>query len=149
MNSAQRKAIRRAAENKRQATNFLSPAFGESASIPDEGNKRFTIGYQHYREDLCKIKSMPIASIRKVFEQHKGVGKCFSERDIYNLPFDVKQITLRGHYTKYASKLSPDVELNEFDAGSYRGFFYIDRTNRVIEMVAVDYHPEDKKQKRS
>lgn len=148
MKRAHRSAMRKAAEKKQQ-TKFLSPKVGESRSIPEEGSKYFTIGYQHYREDLCQIKSMPVSPIRKVFEHHRGVGRCLNVKDIYSLPYDIKRITIRGHYTKYASKLSPDVELNEFDAGPYRGFFYIDRTNHTLEMIAVDYHPEDKKQKKS
>jgi hypothetical protein len=59
---------------------------------------------------------------------------------------DIKRVTIKNHYKKYVSKLTPDIELSEFDAGSYRGFFFIDRTLKIIQMLAVDIHPEDNKQ---
>lgn len=109
---------------------------------------RFTLGHQYYRDDICTVKTMDLSYLRKVFEGYKNMTRCVDERDIYNLPMDVKKVTIRGHYKKYTTKLTPETELSEFDAGKYRGFFFIDRVKRVIQMIAVDKHPEDKKHKR-
>lgn len=138
----------RAASEAKSRTSIIDPRVAESSRLPEATDKAFTIGYSNYRDDLCQIKSMKVSYIRKVFEHHKAIGKCTSEPEIFELPFDIKSVGLNGHYKKYASKLTPDIELNEFDAGEYRGFFYIDRTNKVLEMVALDYHPEDGKNKK-
>ncbi|MGH7196309.1 MAG: hypothetical protein ACREGJ_00900 [Candidatus Saccharimonadales bacterium] len=127
----------------------LPASVAQSNSIQDEGEKNFTIGHRFYRDDLCQGKTIPkTAPLRKVIEAYKNMCRCSSEQDVYNLPFDVKKVKVANHYKKYASGLTPDAELSEFDAGSYRGFFFIDRSAHIVEMIAVDIHPEDKKQKR-
>jgi hypothetical protein len=126
----------------------LVEAVAQFSSAEDEGDRRFTIGYQYYRDDICQVKHMDHSPLRKVLEGYKNMSRCITEVEIYNLPMDIKRITVRGNYTKYASKLTPDTEISEFDAGSHRGFFFIDRTLKIVQMIAVDHHPEDKKQKR-
>lgn len=121
-----------------------------SAVIPrnstEEGDRFFTVGHQFYKDGYSAVKNMPHSSLRKIIEGYRNIARCLTEPDIYNLPGDFKKITIDNHYKRYASGLTPDVELSEFDAGDHRGFFFIDNPRKIVQMVAIDTHPEHKKQ---
>lgn len=119
-----------------------------SPDVEDEGERRFTIGHQYYNDSLCSFKVMKPSYLRKVLEGYKNMSRCITEAEIYDLPMDIKRIPAKSHYKKYISKVTPETELSEFDAGKYRGFFFIDRAEKIIQMLAVDIHPENKKNKR-
>jgi len=123
-------------------------AVASARSQEDDDVKRFTIGHQYYRDDICTVRNMKAGYLRKVLEGYKNISRCTSEPEIYDLPMDIKSIKASNHYKKYFSKVTPDTELKEFDAGRYRGFFFIDRAEKIVQIVAVDLHPEDKKQTR-
>ena len=114
----------------------------------DEGDRFFTVGHQFYKDSYSVVKSMPPSSLRKIIEGYRNIARCLTEPDIYDLPGDFKKITIDNHYKRYASGLTPDVELSEFDAGEHRGFFFIDNSRKIVQMIAIDAHPEDKKQKK-
>ena len=113
----------------------------------EEGGSSFTLGYQYYKDDLCQVKAMPVAALRKVLEGYKNITRCTTEAEIYNLPMDMKKVNDSGYYSQFFAGLSPDAEVSEFDATSYRGMFFIDRAAKVVQMVALVYHPPEKKQK--
>ena len=50
----------------------------------DDGERRFTIGHQYYRDDLCTVKSMKISYLRKVFEGYKNMSRCITEPEETN-----------------------------------------------------------------
>jgi hypothetical protein len=144
--SERRKLKKELKEAARIEANARLPEGVAKNNEDDDDDQRFTIGHQFYRDDLCTVKSMKISYLRKVFEGYKNISRCITEQEVFGLPMDVKGVTINNHYKKYISQLTPDTELNEFDAGDYRGFFFIDRSLKVVQMVAVDIHPEDKKQ---
>lgn len=44
----------------------------QSSLMEEDGEARFTIGHQYYRDDLCKVKSMPTSPLRKTLEGYKN-----------------------------------------------------------------------------
>jgi len=91
---------------------------------------------------------MDATPLRKVLENYKRVSMCASPSEVRKTLTDVKDVIKRGHYKQYFTGLSPDVSLLEFDASGYRGFFFLDPSRNLVSMVAVDIHPENKKNKR-
>lgn len=146
--TTRKQRMRMSASSKVSDKSAIKHSYAELKNVNDEGERPFRIGYANYREDHCRVKMMQVSPVRKVLEFYLRVGSCFSQTEVFNLPFDIKRVTVRDHYKKYISKLTPDTELNEFDAGEYRGFFFIDRSDKTIEMIAVDKHPEHKKNKK-
>lgn len=119
------------------------------AELPETNeNEYFSIGFRYFRDDLCVLKEVDPKISRKVHEIYRNLGRCSSVPDVRNLPHGIKMIVNSGHYAKYYSGLTEDTEMCEFDIGACRGFFFFDQSNKLVQMVAIDRHPEYKKNKR-
>lgn len=119
------------------------------AEMPDsDESKLYTIGFKYFNDRLCVLKSVDAKVARKVHEIYRRIGSCDSALAIRGLPYDIKSILNSGHYSKYYKNITDDVEINEFDVDRCRGFFFYDNANKIIQMLAIDHHPENKKSKK-
>ncbi len=120
-----------------------------NAEMPDAiGNNYFSIGFRYFNDNLCVLKKVDPKVSRKVHEIYRNLGKCSSISETRELPHDIKPITNSNHYTQYYNGLTEDVDVYEFDAGVCRGFFFFDTSNNLINMIAIDHHPENQKHKK-
>lgn len=124
----------------------ISPKVAEV--IDDSELKPYSIGFKYFSDRLCVLKQVEPKISRKVHEIYRRLGQCFSSIEVRNLPYDVKPINNSNHYTKYFKSLTEDTEVHEFDAGKCQGTFFFDEHGKIIQMLAIDHHPEDKKNKR-
>lgn len=124
----------------------ISPEVAEINS--DTERKPYSIGFKYFNDSLCVLKQVEPKISRKVHEIYRHLGQCFSSIEVRSLPYDVKPIKNSNHYTKYFKSLTEDAEIHEFDAGKCRGTFFFDEPSKIIQMLAIDHHPEDKKNKR-
>ena len=121
------------------------------ASPPDfeSDNVHYSIGFRYYDKKKGNLDGAKPAELKKVLELFDNAGKCQRYQDIMEkITQDIKPVKNLGHYAKYFSGLTDDVDLLEFDAGKHRGFFFFDHPAKLLQMVAIDKHPEYRKQKR-
>lgn len=119
------------------------------AEVPSlEEDKLYSIGFKHFDDNTCVLKSVNAKISRKVHEIYRNMGRCSSIIAIRDLPHDIKPIQKSGHYDQYYRNVTDDVEVHEFDAGECRGFFFCNETEKIIQMLAIDHHPENTKQKK-
>lgn len=108
----------------------------------------YHIGFRHFDNKKYDLKNAKASELRKVFEFLQNVGQCQNYEDLRRVPQEIKPVINNNHYAKYFKDLTEDVELKEFDAGSLRGFFFFEHFEKKLQLVAIDKHPEYKKQKR-
>lgn len=119
----------------------------------DIGDQRFSIGHEFYNEDLCEIKHLDRAPLRKILDCYKKLCKCTSVQDFDQTGIRIKNIENANHYREYYKGLTnrmPDIEIKEFYAGEReRAFFFIDPAKKIIQIIALrNGHTETKKVKR-
>lgn len=123
---------------------FASPPEGAEGE-----NTHYAVGFKHYSEKKSDLTGARPADLRKIFEFLCHIGRCQQYNDIKTkVAQEIKPVNDDNHYSKYFSGLTSDVELMEFDVGDRRGFFFFDHPAKLLQMVAIDKHPEYKKQKR-
>lgn len=113
-------------------------------------DRKFTIGYKHYKQNLCEVHVLRQSPLRKVIQNSKKFGQCTSILELKRQGIEMKDIANKNHYRQFYSGLSPDVEVKEFDAGeTERAFFFIDPVGKIIQIIAYrNAHTENKKQKK-
>lgn len=116
-----------------------------SAEIKDAP---YHIGFYHYKIKNYDLNGAKASELKKVFEFLRNAGQCQSYEELRRIPQEIKPVDNSNHYAKYFKDLTEDVELKEFDAGSLRGFFFFEHFEKKLQLVAIDKHPEYKKQKR-
>ena len=126
----------------------LSDRFTSPPEVVDE-NATYNIGFRYYNERACNLDGARLAELRKIIEVLSRVGKCRQYGEFKDkVAQEFKPVFNTGHYAKFFSGLTPDVDLLEFDVGSRRGFFFFEHPAKLLQMVAIDKHPEYKKNKR-
>jgi hypothetical protein len=102
-----------------------------------EEDKKFTIGYEFYRNDLCEIDSTPHSPLRKSIHNFKKLCTCTNVYQIKQLGIHTNEVNNANTYSKFFQGLDEDVEMKEFYLGdSARGMFFIDPTKKVIQIIA-------------
>lgn len=136
---------------KKKKATLTSPSNIKAAvtEIPEVDEARlYSVGFRYFDDKLCILKSADAKTSRKVHEIYRNIGSCSTIRSVRELPHDIKPIHNSDHYAKYFKRVTDDTEVHEFDAGKCRGFFFFDEVNKIVQIIAIDKHPEDKKSKR-
>lgn len=133
----------------------LSPSVSSTSINPNVAkiqesheHRSYSIGFRYFDDTMCVLRDVDAKVSRKVHEVYRNFGKYSSLNDIKRSLHDVKRINNSSHYAKYYRKVTEDTEVYEFDAGVCRGFFFFDEPDKIIQMLAIDHHPEDKKNRR-
>lgn len=141
------KHIKRKAAKGTEATKGTINASVAEIQDVDEG-RLYSIGFKYFNDSICALKNVDAKISRKVHEVYRNMGRCSSIISLRNLPHDIKPIQNSGNYKEYYKNVTDDTEVHEFDAGRCRGFFFCDDTKKIIQMLAIDHHPEYKKNKK-
>lgn len=116
----------------------------------EEVDKRFTVGYEFYRFDLCELENTPASPLRKSIQDFKKFCSCTDTQQLYEQSIKIKNVINKDHYSKFFKNLDDDVELKEFIVGdSARGMFFIDSSKKIVQMVAhINSHTPTGKNKK-
>lgn len=115
-----------------------------------EDSKRFTIGYEFYRNDLCEVGDLLHGPLRKVIDYYKKFGVCTTTIDFQNKGIRLKDVQNANDYSRFFQGLADDVEMKEFYTGdSARAILFVDPTRKIVQLVAhLNTHTETKKNRR-
>lgn len=104
----------------------------------------FSVGFKYFDDACCVLKDVHPKVSRKIHEIYRKIGSCFQKQEVRSLPYDIKPINNSNHYTKYFKNVTEDTEVHEFDVGVCRGFFFFDTSHQIVQILAIDHHPEKK-----
>lgn len=112
----------------------------------------YRVGFKHYEPKKGSMDGAKASELKKIFEFLGVIGKCRNHLEMVGpakkIAQEIKPVTASNDYLKYFSGLTSDVDLKEFDVGQLRAFFFFEHPIKTLQLVAIDHHPEDKKNRR-
>lgn len=98
----------------------------------------YKITFIFYRLELCDIKRLQPAPLRKSLEILRNAGGCKTREQLKNMNIGLGTVDNVGSYRKYFTKLTKDVVLNHSEIGKKeRMFFFIEDVDKTFNVVAL------------
>lgn len=112
-------------------------------------SKPFSISFSKVDGDGFIPGSLLMSHIGKFVKFLVGVSKSASFNDFKtNIPMEVKPIKNAGWYKQFYRNVGEDVTLYEVDITDHRCVFYMDTTDKIIYLLNLVKHPENKKNRK-